>query len=137
MAEQPNGVKRRALVSIFGTDTRILAAEAKGQVINFWATWCGPCRAELPLLAQAQAQGENVVLINVGESAEQVQAFLQREGLAVNTYLGGEAITGGLQVGAFPTTLAVDMAENITDRHLGPLSAAQLGRLLQAAGTVR
>jgi peroxiredoxin len=59
-------------------------ADFKGQplVVNFWATWCPPCRAEMPAMQRAWEQlkpdGINLIAINVGEDAETVQAFLEQ-----------------------------------------------------------
>jgi len=59
-------------------------ADFKGQplIVNFWATWCPPCRAEMPSMQRAweqlQAEGIGMIAINVGEDAETVQAFLEQ-----------------------------------------------------------
>ena len=102
-------------------------------VVNFWATWCGPCRAELPLLARRMARGEPIALVNVGETPPTISSFLSSHDLAVNTWLRGEAIGAPLSITAFPTTLAVDAQGRIVARHLGPLSGAQLNQLLTLA----
>ncbi|WP_309569862.1 TlpA disulfide reductase family protein [Deinococcus sp.] len=107
-----------------------------GHLVNFWATWCGPCRTELPLLAHAQAQGKTTELVNVGESAQTVTRFLRDTAPTLTTRLGGETLSGPLGITGFPTTLAVNASGQIVARHLGPLSGAQLRSLLeQAKGT--
>ncbi|MBI0445502.1 MULTISPECIES: redoxin family protein [Deinococcus] len=102
-------------------------------VVNVWATWCPPCRAEMPLLMQAVQAGEPVVLLNVGEPADRVQAFLRAYPATNATWLGGEAVTGALRVSGFPTTFAVNAQGRIVARHLGPLSRAQLQTLIRQA----
>lgn len=104
-----------------------------GGVVNFWATWCGPCRSELPLLETRQAQGANIQLVNVGESAQTVGAFLAANNLGLNTWMQGQTLSGPLGIGGFPTTLAVSRSGRVVARHLGPLSGAQLRHLLDLA----
>lgn len=110
-----------------------LQALPRPGVVNFWATWCPPCRAELPLLASVMDQGEPIALVNVGEPRPVVEDFLHGQGLDVGSWLNGERFTAPLQVGGFPTTLAVNADGRIVARHLGPLSGAQLQALLALA----
>ncbi len=104
-----------------------------GGVINFWATWCGPCRSELPLLEAQQSQGANIQLVNVGESAQTVETFLKANNLELQTWLQGQALSAPLGITGFPTTLAVSRTGRVVDRHLGPLGGAQLRNLLELA----
>lgn len=104
-----------------------------GGVVNFWATWCGPCRSELPLLAGRQAQGANIQLVNVGESAATVETFLNTNTLEVQTWVQGQDLSAPLGITGFPTTLAVSATGRVVARHLGPLSGAQLRHLLDLA----
>lgn len=104
-----------------------------GGVVNFWATWCGPCRSELPLLEARQGQGANIQLVNVGESEQTVKTFLNTNTLELQTWLGGQVLSGPLGVTGYPTTLAVSRTGRVVGRHLGPLSGAQLRRLLDLA----
>ncbi|MEA3639406.1 MAG: TlpA disulfide reductase family protein [Lamprobacter sp.] len=59
-------------------------ADFKGQplIVNFWATWCPPCRAEMPSMQRAweqiEQEGIGLIAINVGEDLETVQAFLEQ-----------------------------------------------------------
>src|SRR3546814_13565477 len=58
-------------------------------VLNLWATWCPPCRREMPVLEQAQTAFPDVafVLINQGESAQQANMLLESEGLNLTDVL--------------------------------------------------
>lgn len=106
-------------------------------VVNLWASWCGPCRREMPVLAQAQREHPQLrfVFVNQGETAEEVRHFLGAEGLSLHNVLLDEAsfTAETLQVHAYPTTLFFDREGRLQQVHLGELTApglaAQLDRL--------
>lgn len=61
---------------------RLADFKGKPLIVNFWATWCPPCRAEMPSMQRAweqiEAEGIGLIAINVGEDAETVQTFLEQ-----------------------------------------------------------
>jgi len=66
------------LTTMTGANITLSELEGTPVVLNFWATWCGPCRGELPYLEAAAQDSEGeikVIAINVGESASTVQTF--------------------------------------------------------------
>lgn len=126
------------------TSSPVSLADFKGKplVINFWATWCPPCRREMPALARAQQSYPNIhiVLINQSESAAQVRAFLAEQGLALDNMLMD--ITGNVSrefgVVVLPTTLFYAPDGELVYRHVGGVSDASLAkaiRILQAEST--
>ncbi|MGC9184924.1 MAG: TlpA family protein disulfide reductase [Thiomonas sp.] len=107
-------------------------ARLRGQplVVNLWATWCPPCRRELPMLIQAAQQqtGARIVLINEGEAAQRVAAFLQREQLGKPEVLldPGSRLLAHYQSPGLPTTLFVAADGTVRRVLIGELSAATL-----------
>lgn len=82
-------------------------------VLNFWATWCPPCRAEMPALDAAQRanQYKDVVILGVNqmESADAVQNFAREFGLAFPLARDADgAVSARYQVSALPTTFFID-----------------------------
>jgi thiol-disulfide isomerase/thioredoxin len=108
--------------------TQLIAG--KPTVVNLWATWCGPCRAEMPTLATAQKNAPDVafVFVNQGESHATVAAYLQRSGLTLTNVWLDPASSLGPASGSrgLPTTLFFDAKGQRVDAHFGMLNAAAL-----------
>jgi thiol-disulfide isomerase/thioredoxin len=82
-------------------------------VVNFWATWCVPCRDELPALLQLKHRLEgkrfDLLTVNYGESPEKIAQYLQREKLAAPVLLDRDMETAkDWKVGGLPMTFVVD-----------------------------
>lgn len=120
-----------------GADLPGLAANGKPMVVNLWATWCPPCRREMPMLAQAQAEHPEVtfVFVNQGEGVGEVRNFLRQTGVDLDNVLLDPHGALGQAVGsrALPTTLFYDAEGRLADTHLGQLSRATLARGLSRA----
>lgn len=101
-------------------------------VVNLWATWCPPCRREMPVLAEAQQQNTDIVFVfvNQGEGPEEINRFMQGDQLTLDNVLldiGGQF---GREVGsrALPSTLFYNAQGQQISSHLGELSAASLSQ---------
>ena len=115
---------------------RLDLAALRGQpvVINLWATWCPPCRRELPMLADAARTYTDVhfVFADQAEPRATVQKYLEQEGLA----LGGVVLdTRGRLVDEFgtvglPTTLFFDTGGHHVRTHAGEMSGVMLDNYL-------
>jgi thiol-disulfide isomerase/thioredoxin len=123
---------------------KTLASLAHGMplVVNLWATWCPPCRSEMPVLAAAQSQvtGVNFVFANQGEYAPTVQKYLETSQLSISNVLMDPGKKLGQHLGSMglPTTLFFDASGRLVDTHLGALSSASLASKLsrlQAPGS--
>ena len=107
-------------------------------VLNFWATWCAPCRIEMPELQQThllyQEVGVTVLAVNREETAAQVSDFFAELGLTFTTLLDSEAIVADqYQVFNMPTTYFVDGNGVITAVHRGPMTQGQIDGYLAEA----
>ncbi|WP_240096891.1 redoxin family protein [Thermomonas flagellata] len=115
-----------------------LAALAGGRplVVNLWATWCPPCRREMPVLARAQAAHPQVAFVfaNQGETPAEVAAFLQRQPFALQNVVRDPASALMQAAGSrgLPTTLFYDARGHLVQAHMGELTEAGLARQLQA-----
>jgi thiol-disulfide isomerase/thioredoxin len=108
-------------------------------VVNFWATWCGPCVEEMPMFQKYQDQYPNFVMIGVDseEKPQVVTGFLKDMDLSYLMLLDEEAIAADLyQVLVLPTTYFIDGEGTIRFRHIGTLTEAQLKAYLGSLGVL-
>lgn len=113
---------------------RLTSYVGRPVVVNFWATWCPPCRREMPVFEQAQAAFPEVtiVMVNQGESRQRARAFLASESLTLNNVLLDPFSRTMQATGAraLPTTLFFDAQGQLVDSHMGELTMASFkGRM--------
>lgn len=107
-------------------------------LVNFWATWCPPCRSELPLIQQYQDQyaGDFVVLaVDGAETAEDVRSFAEAQGYTMMFLLDTDyAVAELYQVRGFPTSVFIDADGAIQKVHIGELTEPMLIAYLDMIG---
>ena len=96
-----------------GTPWSLAAHKGQPVLLNFWASWCEPCRAEMPALqelaARHQARGLQLVAVNFKESEASVQRFLQATGLQLPVLRDADgAAAQAFGVHIFPSTVAIN-----------------------------
>ena len=138
---------RRAIDRLFATTLddqhgqRQALAQWRGKllVVNFWATWCSPCREEIPFFSRLHtdyaAQGVQFVGIAV-DSAEAVRAFAAREQISFPLLVGGPGIVElstelGNHAAGLPFTLILDRNGEPVATRTGRLAEAELENLLR------
>ena len=94
------------------------------KMVNFWASWCAPCRVEHPVLKEIARAGTPIIGVNYKDSAENAQSFLDELGdpfASVGTDENGRtAINWGLY--GVPETFVIDGEGNVLLRHAGPIT---------------
>jgi thiol-disulfide isomerase/thioredoxin len=123
------------VVDLNGNAQPLARHDGKPMVVNLWASWCGPCRAEMPVLAEAQRDftGVNISFINQGESEAAVNDFVTQGNLSLRNLARDPSLAVARAVGAraFPTTLFYDGTGKLLAVHLGPFSRATLEQALE------
>lgn len=120
-----------ALADLEGREVRLSDLRGEVVLVNIWATWCPPCRAEMPLIeatyAEHRGSGFTVLAVSQGEAAEVVRAYIQAGGLSFPVLLdsGGE-VGRAYEVSVLPSSLFVDRAGVVRAVYRGPLPRGAL-----------
>ncbi len=131
----PTALPTLELKTLAGQSTSLVSiAKGKPMMVNLWATWCPPCRREMPLLAQAQQRETEMafVFVNQGDDEARVQHYLNASQLKLDNVLIDPRNELGHAIGstALPISLFYDASGNLVDTHVGALSTATLAAKL-------
>jgi thiol-disulfide isomerase/thioredoxin len=120
---------------VTGETVALSALRGRPVVLNFWATWCPPCRAELPELqaaSQRYAGQLEIIGVNQAEPAAGVGGFAQDMGLTFPIPLDARGeVSRQYAVRSLPTTFFIDRAGIIRRIQSGPLTEATLAQALR------
>jgi cytochrome c biogenesis protein CcmG, thiol:disulfide interchange protein DsbE len=111
-------------------------AEPTGRptLVNLWATWCGPCRKEMPVLQDAyEAHAGEVLFLGVDtlDDPRRAVAFLREVGATYPQVVDGDGqIMDGLRIRGLPVTVMLDASGTIVDRHVGALDRDRVEELI-------
>ncbi len=113
------------LQSLDGKNVKLSDFRGKAVLLNFWATWCGPCKIEMPWFVELQKeygpQGFQIVGVAMDDaSTEDITKFAKQMGVNYPVLLGKEAVGesyGG--VGVLPTTFFIDRDGKLVAREFG------------------
>lgn len=124
-----------------GTTLDLQNLKGQATVVNFWATWCPPCRREMPVLLQASREHANVrfLWVNQGEEAAKAGRYAAQQGLPPASVLldADSGLSHLLGLKALPTTLFYDARGQLVASRIGELSAATLAERLRLATQAR
>lgn len=128
--------------SFVGVDLRefegiLVGQQGRPVVVNIWASWCGPCRAEMPLLqTAAESYGSEAVILGVAANDDPAaaQSFLEELGISYpNTFDATGGIHDALDVRAFPTTYVFGPDGSLRAQVNGGISEQRLAGLIEDA----
>ena len=126
------------LAGFDGKPIKLSDFKGKVVVLNFWATWCPPCRKEIPTLVALQkdysAQGVVVVGVSLDQGGSAVvQSFASKMAIEYPIAIGNEELAAAYGVQAIPTTFIIDRAGNVIGEHQGDTGRAALEADIKAS----
>ena len=127
-----------ALPDTLGHEQSIGQWKGKVLIVNFWATWCVPCREEMPEFVKAQREfgGQGLQFVGIAiDDAAKVKEFAAELDLNYPALIGGYGAIElsralGNRLGALPFTIIVDRSGHVNHTQLGPIKEAQLRSII-------
>jgi peroxiredoxin len=126
-----------------GNRVKLSGFRGKVVLMNYWATWCGPCVREMPTFQEYQERfPSNLVVVGVNEEerAEQIQSFFEKTGMQITYPILLDLTTGVgamYKVNFLPTTFLIDEKGEIRFRHYGVMSREQIEYYLKTLGVIQ
>jgi len=127
------------LENIDGGPISLSDYEGKPVMVNFWATWCPPCRAEMPLIQEFASENQEsfvVLAVNVGEERSTIEGFVSNNELHDLIFLldPENSVAALYGVPGFPTSLFVDQNGLLQAVHIGELNRDLMVQYLAKIG---
>lgn len=123
------------LKALDGKMVKLADLRGKAVLLNFWATWCGPCKVEMPWFVELQnkygAQGLQVVGIAMEDDQGPVEEFTKQIGVNYTILMGKNAVGDAYSVVGLPTTYYIDRSGKIVARHIGLVSLSEIEKHVQ------
>ncbi|MEC1602703.1 MULTISPECIES: redoxin domain-containing protein [Bacillus] len=119
------------LKTLLGERTSLSDVKGKKVLLNFWATWCKPCRQEMPAMEELQKEHSDVAVIAVNftsaeKSEKKVQTFADTYHLTFPILIDKKGINADYNVFSYPTTYILDEKGVIQDIHIGTMTKKEM-----------
>lgn len=119
------------LKDLNGKDVSLSDFKGKNVYLNFWATWCGPCRGEMPdiekLYEETNISDLVILAVNLGEDSNTVKSFIDSNNYNFKILLDSDKTAASLyNINAIPTSFFIDKNQNIVAQKVGAMSIDEM-----------
>jgi thiol-disulfide isomerase/thioredoxin len=131
----PNSMKVSALdfklKDLNGKEVSLSQLKGKRVFLNFWATWCPPCKAEMPEIEALYNETKDsdlvILAVNIGESQNTVKSFMDKNKYNFSVLLDTDnSIAAKYNIQSIPTSFFIDKDGVIVSRHIGSMNKTQM-----------
>ncbi|MCR8982511.1 thiol-disulfide oxidoreductase ResA [Brevibacillus laterosporus] len=145
---KPNEIKKGdkvpnfSLQSLDGETMTLADLKGKGVILNFWGSWCEPCRNEMPDLEKAWLanKDQNIVIVgvNVGESEVSAEQFVRQVKTTFPILMDKQReVTKVYNIGQMPSTFYIDQDGIVQDIIIGPMNEKRINAALEKIRPVK
>lgn len=130
----PGPAPTLTLKTLAGEEITLEKWRGKGIILNFWATWCYPCRIEMPDLAAIHEANDDIIVVGVNylEDAATAEAFVEEYELPFPIILDERGwLIGEMNVKGLPTTYFINPEGQLIGSHIGPLDQEALMEMVE------
>lgn len=134
-ASTANQSKDFTLTDLEGKSVKLSDLKGKKVLLNFWATWCPPCQAEMPDMEKFYAETKDtdlvILAVNIGEDRETAKSFMEKSGYSFRVLLDtGSEVAALYNIRAIPTSYFINSDGNISNQHIGAMDLLQMKQYL-------
>lgn len=117
-----------ALQDLDGAPVQLEALRGRPVLLNFWATWCGPCRVEIPAFSRFAESNPDITVLGIvaPEPVDALRTAAAELGVTYRVAVADEATLAAYGITTFPTTVVVDREGNVVTSHTGIMLDPQL-----------
>jgi peroxiredoxin len=125
------------LKDLAGKDVKLSALKGRVVLIEFWATWCPPCRTSIPALEKVhqayEAKGLTILAVSMDEGGlDKVRAFCSERNITYTVLRGTDQVSSKYSVRMIPATYLVDRQGMIQKQYLGEMNEERIEKDIQA-----
>lgn len=131
----PSAIKTKAidfkLKDLNGQELSLSDLKGKKVFLNFWATWCPPCKAEMPEIEKLYQETKDsdlvIVAVEIGEPLETVKSFIDSNKYSFKVLIDpDQSVASKYNITSIPTSYFIDTDGNIVSKHVGGMNLDQM-----------